>query len=203
MNSTSSCITLSLLQKKRRRTILANRVKRLRYKKNKRAKWSKHLAQLWKDRADAYERDDYERDDRNDTDVGESITSCNESCTKSSNKSADAAATNKSYEIVQKDCELEGMHLLPQVVSPENSSTENISVEKRLMIRTTERDKALKDALYYRSLVEKLETDIKEAKITMHYRVAAVRDFWRNSVLEGRSRSGVILQQALTQGKIN
>ena len=40
---------------------------------------------------------------------------------------------------------------------------------------TKEKDKALKDAFYYRTLVEKLETDIKEMKTTMpmHYRVAA------------------------------
>lgn len=94
------------------------------------------------------------------------------------------------------------MHLLPQVVlSPENSTTDNTAMEKRLMKCTKEKDKALKDAFYYRTLVEKLETDIKEMKTTMHYRVAAVRDFWRNSVLEGRSRSGAILKQALTHHK--
>ena len=93
------------------------------------------------------------------------------------------------------------MHLLPQVVFPVENTTENIAVEKRLIIRTKERDKALRDTLHYRTLVEKLETDIKELKTNMHHRVSTVRDFWRNSVLEGRSRSGAILKQALTQHK--
>ena len=106
----------------------------------------------------------------------------------------DTAAINESYESIQKDCELEGVHLLPQIVSPEHS---NIAAEERLLKCERERDKALKDAFHYRTLVEKLETDIREVKSTMHYRVTAVRDFWRNSVLEGRSRSGVILKKAL------
>jgi len=55
------------------------------------------------------------------------------------------------------------MHLLPQVVPPENSTTENLSLEKRL-ICTTERDKALKDEFHYCNLVEKLETDIKRSE---------------------------------------
>jgi len=94
------------------------------------------------------------------------------------------------------------MHHLPQVVlSPENSTTDNTAMEKRVMKCTKEKDKALKDAFYYRTLVEELETDIKEMKTTMHYRVTAVRDFWRNSVLEGRSKSGAILKQALTHHK--
>jgi len=49
--------------------------------------------------------------------------------------------------------------------------------------------------------VEKLETDLGELKTTMHHRVAAVRDFWRNKVLEGESRSGMILRYSLMTNK--
>lgn len=180
---------LSSSQKKRRRTILANRAKRLRYKQNKKAKWSKKLAQLWKDRANRYEN-------ANDENGYESVTPFNDEKLNEKHECTDTAVINESYESIQKDCELEGVHLLPQIVYPEHS---NIAAEERLLKCQRERDKALKDAFHYRTLVEKLETDIREVKSTMHYRVAAVRDFWRNSVLEGRSRSGTILKKALTK----
>lgn len=60
------------------------------------------------------------------------------------------------------------------------------------------RDKALGDVLKYRNLIEKLETDLSELRTTMHHRVAAIRNFWRNKVLEGGSRGGKILKRALT-----
>ena len=128
----------------------------------------------------------------NDIDGGGSITSSNENNKR--DKVIDSAATNESYINVQRDCEIEGMHLLPQVVFPVENTTENIAVEKRLITCTKERDKALWDTLHCRTLVEKFETDIKELKTNMHHRVSTVRDFWRNSVLEGRSRSGAILK---------
>lgn len=150
-------------------------------------------------RADSYE----EGNDRNAISGGNdsvgSTTSSNDNSNKD-DKLIDSAGINESYDNVLKDCESEGMHLLPQVVSPVDNTTENVTVEK-LLIRTRERDKALKDTFHYRTLVEKLETDVRKLKTTLHHRVATVCDFWRNSVLEGRSRSGAILKQALTQRK--
>ena len=187
------------IQKKRRRSILANRAKRLRYRENKKAKWSKQLAQLWKDRADAYAKGS-PVDDRNDSDkidINGGATS-NDHQMSSKNKADDTAAIKESYENTQRDCELDGMHLLPSLLLPETSKS---IADNRLIECSSERDKALKDALHYRTLVEKLETDLAELKTTMHHRVAAVRDFWRNKVLEGESRSGMILRCSLMTNK--
>jgi len=43
---------------------------------------------------------------------------------------------------------------------------------------TQEKDKALKGTFYYRTFVKNWK-HLKEMKTTMHYRVAAVRDFWK------------------------
>lgn len=189
-------------QTKRQRNILANRAKRHRYKKNKKVKWSKKLAQLWKDRADAYERGSSGRDDISETDERDGTCSFSQERSNEKDKSMETtAAIEESYVNVQKDCELEGIHLFPQIVFPENSTTKDVTLEKKLLACAREKDKALRDALHYRTLVENLETDITELKTTMHRRVSAVRDFWRNNILEGRTRSGVILKRALTQHK--
>lgn len=86
--------------------------------------WSKQLAQLWKNRADSYE----EGNDRNAISGGNdsdgSTTSSNDNSNKD-DKLIDSAAINESYDNVLKDCESEGMHLLPQVVSPVDNTTEN------------------------------------------------------------------------------
>ncbi len=75
----------------------------------------------------------------------------------------------------------------------------SLTVEEKLRICTKERDKALNETLQYRTLAENLETDIKDVIATMHHRVTVVGYFWRNNVLEGRSRSGAILKRALTR----
>lgn len=72
------------------------------------------------------------------------------------------------------------MHLLPSITLPETSKS---TVDDRLRECITERDDALKKALCYRTLVEKLETDLTELKTTVHHRVVAVCDLWRTKVL--------------------
>ena len=59
-----------------------------------------------------------------------------------------------------------------------------------------ERDKALNDALCYRNLAERLLVEKREMKVRMEKRVETVRDFWRNQILEGQSRSGRIVKAA-------
>ena len=89
-------------------------------------KWNKKLAQLWKDRANKYESG-------NDGNGEESVTPFNDEIINKKDEYIDTAAINKSYESIQKDCELEGVHLLPQIISPENSTAENVAVERRLL----------------------------------------------------------------------
>ncbi len=189
-------VYLSIQKKRRRRSILASRAKRLRYKANKKAKvmWSKQLAQLWKDRADTYAKGSLAD---NTNDGGENFSdggSITDHLISAKNAQVDSAAVNECYENTQRDCELDGMHLLPSIMLPETSKS---VVEDRFIECTKERDQALKDALQYRNLVENLETNLSELRTTMHHRVAAVRDFWRNKVLEGGSRSGKILKRSL------
>ncbi len=155
--------------------------------------WSKQLAQLWKDRADTYAKGclaDNTNDGGETFSDGGSIT---DHLISAKDAPVDSAAVNECYENTA------GLwawwHASPTI----NHAPWDKQVSSRRQInRVYEREiKALKAALQYRNLVEKLETNLSELRTTMHHRVAAVPDVWRNKVLEGGSRSGKILKRSL------
>ena len=60
-----------------------------------------------------------------------------------------------------------------------------------------ERDRALSLAQQYRNLAEASQLETKTLKNELERKVETVRDFWRNKIVEGNSRSGNMLRAAL------
>ena len=60
-----------------------------------------------------------------------------------------------------------------------------------------ERDYALITARQWRDKAESAQAEKRKLKNEMEKTVEVVRDFWRNKVVEGESRSGKILRAAL------
>jgi len=168
--------------KKRRRSIIANRAKRKRYKQNK-YRWTKKDAERWKERAIAVESP------LQGSRVGSPVDSQEVS-----------VAVNASIEFssIQRECELDGLHLFPEVqVSPIKHSGFGCTLQEKLSVCENEKKKLAEDSLFYRNLAEKFEQEKEEIKMTMRRRIVAVQSFWRNNVIEGRSRSGKILREAI------
>jgi len=88
--------------------------------------------------------------------------------------------------------------LLDAVVAPvteESPSTKNYA--RRLLEAWQERDSALLIACEYRDLAETVSAEKREIKYEMEKTVEVVRDFWRNKVVEGGSRAGLMLRASL------
>ncbi|XP_065914050.1 uncharacterized protein [Dysidea avara] len=64
-----------------------------------------------------------------------------------------------------------------------------------------ERNQALQVVQTYRDLAEKIQEEKRKAQDELETRVETVRNFWRNEVVEGQSRSGKILRAALFRKK--
>lgn len=60
-----------------------------------------------------------------------------------------------------------------------------------------ERDKALFLARHYRDIAEESQSEKRILKCELEGRIEVVRNFWRNKVIEGSTRSGKILRAAL------
>lgn len=89
-------------------------------------------AQLWKDRVDAYANGSQDDDKSNDDENDDGSTADHQM---SKNILVDSAAVNECYEKTQRDCEFEGIHLLPSIMLPQTSKSE---VEDRLIECTRE-----------------------------------------------------------------
>ena len=172
-------------------------MKRLRHKKNKsRAKWTEQDAKKIRERAEAYEQAEDGSTVCDTKDSMNLILNCNQI----NHEQADAI--NEAYSALQSECKMEGMHLLPQI-PPVHHSTKRIcesdDIKLEVKVCRMERDRALKETLQYRTLVERLETEVSEMKANMHRRVSVGRDFWRSKMYEGRSRSGAMVKEAMSQ----
>lgn len=66
----------------------------------------------------------------------------------------------------------------------------------------TERDNALEEARQYRNLAESMRTQCRHVKSQMSDKLEVVRDFWRNALIEGSSRSSRMLRTALEANKV-
>ena len=60
-----------------------------------------------------------------------------------------------------------------------------------------QRDGAVRSAQLCRDIAEKLKTENRTLKEDMIQKVETQRDFWRNKILEGQSRSGRMVKMAL------
>ena len=100
--------------------------------------------------------------------------------------------------------------LLDAVVTPiaegsssqcNNNSILALQYEEELKKARKKRDEALFLPCHYRNLAEKSQTDKRLLKISLEKQVETVRDFWRNKVVEGDSRSGRMLRNSLITKK--
>ena len=69
--------------------------------------------------------------------------------------------------------------------------------EQQLQNARQEKDNALQLARWYRDIAEKCQTEKRRMKHKMEEKLEIVRNFWRNKVVEGGSRSGKMLRAAL------
>lgn len=94
--------------------------------------------------------------------------------------------------------------LLDSVVTPmvePSCSCSDIIVaaqcKQQLKNACQERDNALVLARQYRGMAEECQTEKRRLKHKLEEKVELVRNFWRNKVVEGGSRSGKILRASL------
>ena len=80
--------------------------------------------------------------------------------------------------------------------SPE-STVRTFHCKQQLQSARNERDRALLLARQYRDLAEASQAGKRTLQIELERKIETVRDFWRNKVVEGGSRSGQILRAAL------
>ena len=91
--------------------------------------------------------------------------------------------------------------LLPSVVDTDTCITDEIcqldltgiqrvAIASAILQEREKTKKALQDAECYRNLAEKLKTEKRELASKMNDKVELVRDFWRNTIREGCTRTG-------------
>ena len=86
------------------------------------------------------------------------------------------------------------------VLEPTCNCTDSINGTRcKLLLESArrERDSAVLLARHYRDLAEESHTERRIQKHKLEEKVELVRNFWRNKVVEGGSRSGKILRAAL------
>lgn len=74
-----------------------------------------------------------------------------------------------------------------------------VHCDQQLQSVRKERDQALSLARCYRDLAETRQAEKRVLKKELEGKVELVREFWRNKVVEGSSRSGQILRAALVR----
>lgn len=112
----------------------------------------------------------------------------------------------------QRTCEkqLEGPLILNEVVAPIEEQTfghslplvTRVDYNHQVLEARKERDEALALARHCRDVAERCRTETRRVRDHLESKIEVVRDFWRNKVVEGESRSGRILRASLIR-KIN
>lgn len=91
--------------------------------------------------------------------------------------------------------------LLPPVteekVLEEVNGLQRIDYACAIKLEKEKTKKALEQAQYYRNLAEKFRSEKRSAVNIMNDKIEVVRDFWRNKILEGSTRAGRIVREAL------
>ena len=94
--------------------------------------------------------------------------------------------------------------LLPAVLQPANTENSD-STDLRASVKriSGERDAALDTVRLLRNKVENLHGKNRELYYEMNKKIETVRDFWRNQLVEGGSRSGLCVKLAVQNTKCN
>lgn len=96
--------------------------------------------------------------------------------------------------------------LLDAVITPVSESScifedsctlQELHSRQQVQSARAERDRALALACKYRDDVEKSRMERRALKHDLETKIETVRNFWRNKIIEGSSRSGRILRAAL------
>ena len=77
------------------------------------------------------------------------------------------------------------------------SGIQRAGVQRILQSITFEKNKALNDARTFRNMAENMKKQHRKDMAEMNEKVELVRDFWRNKLCEGSSRSGQMVKLAL------
>lgn len=119
---------------------------------------------------------------------------------------------NERIECIEEQYHAEASHhntgplLLDAVLVPVEESTPTIHSEslvhtaqciEHVRIARSERNQALRLAQHYRDVAEGTNREKRNLQRKLEVQVEIVRDFWRNQVVEGGSRSGKMLRAAL------
>lgn len=94
--------------------------------------------------------------------------------------------------------------LLPSVSStsrPKASAIERCVAASYIKQLEDERNKAVREALLYRNLAEQMRKEKRDTHHKMSRQCETIRDFWRNTLVEGCSRSGKMVRQAMLNKK--
>ena len=82
-------------------------------------------------------------------------------------------------------------------VIEESNGIERVDHARAIKLEKEKTKKALDQAQYYRNLAEKLRREKRNAVNVMNNKIEVVRDFWRNKILEGSTRAGRMVREAL------
>lgn len=78
-----------------------------------------------------------------------------------------------------------------------SAGVHNAEYREQISAARQERNQALKTARHYRDIAETIQKEKRELQYKLEEEVELVRNFWRNKIIEGASRSGRILRAAL------
>ena len=175
--------------------------------------WSELVKQniglRWKQRKEKYE---HEESESKTSEIPQEVEMVNVEATQILEQSKESSKAiddiEKGYNEIASDTS-KGTLLLPSVhVSDEKQPFSYVAsvlttLEQQSLIEKArnERNRAMIDAKCYRDLAEKIMKEKRELENTMKRRTEVVRDFWRNKILEGDSRSGKILMASLAKNK--
>ena len=101
--------------------------------------------------------------------------------------------------------------LLDNVVTPiaeeeeqcecSSSNVLALKCKEQILKARHQRNEALFLARHYRNMAEKSRSDTRMLKEDLESQIETVRDFWRNKIVEGSSRSGRLLRAALIRNR--
>ena len=120
----------------------------------------------------------------------------------------DVQKVEQSYRTIETDSMQDdtGVLLLPSVSSIPcqvtipcniNTAVERTHVESCIEEIRSKCDKALKDTLLYRNMAEQLRREKRALHNKLTEKCETIRDFWRNNLVEGCSRGGRMVREAL------
>lgn len=222
----SPCLCVVLQEKKRRQSsLLAKKQRRRRYREKKKVihrlgkeKWEsiaqQRLQQRWTNRSHVVhiaqladlEEERKEAERQQACELEHRCTVEIQEATR--NEIVDAVADQYIQHCAERNSEATEPLLLDAVLLPVKQPKSTCQADnlicsahcaERVQVATNEKNQALRLARHYRNLAESARREKRELKHKLENEVELVRDFWRNQIVEGGSRSGKILRAALLQ----